>query len=308
MNEKDLLASENNPSTTSPSELPSGGKMLRLARESQGLNIESLAAVLKVPVSKLEALESGRIDLLPDVFFARALASSVCRSLKIDSEEILAQFPSISLSPMKTDESGINTPFRVPGEGIGLGGMRILTKPFALAIFFLLAGALALFLLPSLSLPDLFGPQKGGVEVVSVPVPLQPVTSALLTDETLPDVSASSSQPVTAGAGLGAVESPPVIADRVDVSPLPVIVSGNGAVSGVVVFKARGSTWVEVVDATGSIQLRKTLAEGDTVGISGALPLAVVIGRADLIAVEVRGKVMDLAPFSKNNIARFEVK
>lgn len=308
MNEKDLLASENNPSTTSPSELPSGGKMLRLARESQGLNIESLAAVLKVPVSKLEALESGRIDLLPDVFFARALASSVCRSLKIDSEEILAQFPSISLSPMKTDESGINTPFRVPGEGIGLGGMRILTKPFALAIFFLLAGALALFLLPSLSLPDLFGPQKGGGEVVSVPVPLQPVTSALLTDETLPDVSASSSQPVTAGAGLGAVESPPVIADRVDVSPLPVIVSGNGAVSGVVVFKARGSTWVEVVDATGSIQLRKTLAEGDTVGISGALPLAVVIGRADLIAVEVRGKVMDLAPFSKNNIARFEVK
>lgn len=308
MNEKDLLASENNPSTTSPSELPSGGKMLRLARESQGLNIESLAAVLKVPVSKLEALESGRIDLLPDVFFARALASSVCRSLKIDSEEILAQFPSISLSPMKTDESGINTPFRVPGEGIGLGGMRILTKPFTLAIFFLLAGALALFLLPSLSLPDLFGPQKGGGEVVSVPVPVQPVTSALLTDETLPDVSASSSQPVTAGAGLGAVESPPVIADRVDVSPLPVIVSGNGAVSGVVVFKARGSTWVEVVDATGSIQLRKTLAEGDTVGISGALPLAVVIGRADLIAVEVRGKVMDLAPFSKNNIARFEVK
>lgn len=308
MNEKDLLASENNPSTTSPSELPSGGKMLRLARESQGLNIESLAAVLKVPVSKLEALESGRIDLLPDVFFARALASSVCRSLKIDSEEILAQFPSISLSPMKTDESGINTPFRVPGEGIGLGGMRILTKPFALAIFFLLAGALALFLLPSLSLPDLFGPQKGGGEVVSVPVPVQPVTSAVLTDETLPDVSASSSQPATAGAGLGADESPPVISDRVDVSPLPVIVSGNGAVSGVVVFKARGSTWVEVVDAAGSIQLRKTLAEGDTVGISGALPLAVVIGRADLIAVEVRGKVMDLAPFSKNNIARFEVK
>lgn len=280
--------------------------MLRLARESQGLSIESLASVLKVPVSKLEALESDRLDLLPDMFFARALASSVCRFLKIDSTEILGMFPSSSVSPMKTDESGINTPFRVPGESVGLGWFALLKKPLVLAIFFLLVGTLVLFLLPSISLHDLIGTREGEPgDVISVPVAVLPVTTEVLTVAIPPpEATSSSSALVSVSEGVGGIDA----SSRIDVSPLPVTVSGSGSVSGIVVLKARGGTWVEVVDASGGVQLRKILAEGETVGVSGALPLSVVIGRADLVAVEVRGKLMDVAPYAKNNIARFEVK
>ena len=44
---------------------------------------------LKVPVRKLEALEDDRYDLLPDACSSRALASSVCRTLKIDPQPVL---------------------------------------------------------------------------------------------------------------------------------------------------------------------------------------------------------------------------
>jgi cytoskeletal protein RodZ len=58
--------------------------MLRDARHAAGIHIEALAVALKVPVSKLEALEADNYQVLPDAVFVRALASSVCRSLKID--------------------------------------------------------------------------------------------------------------------------------------------------------------------------------------------------------------------------------
>ena len=54
--------------------------------------------------------------------------------------------------------------------------------------------------------------------------------------------------------------------------------------------------------------LKKELAAGETVGVSGVLPLNVVVGRVDVTTVEVRGKLKDLAPLAQNNVARFEVK
>ena len=67
--------------------------LLRAAREAAGLHIAALAAALKVPVRKLEALEAGRYEELPDLTFARALASSACRHLKIDPAPVLEQIP-----------------------------------------------------------------------------------------------------------------------------------------------------------------------------------------------------------------------
>jgi hypothetical protein len=74
------------------------------------------------------------------------------------------------------------------------------------------------------------------------------------------------------------------------------------------VFKARGESWVEVTDARGVVTLRRTLTVGDTVVAAGVLPLNVVIGRASVIDVEVRGKSFDLASVVRDDIARFEVK
>jgi cytoskeleton protein RodZ len=45
------------------------------------------------------------------------------------------------------------------------------------------------------------------------------------------------------------------------------------------------------------------------VGLSGTLPLSVVVGRASSVDVQVRGQPFDLKPFTKGGgVARFEVK
>ena len=49
-------------------------------------------------------------------------------------------------------------------------------------------------------------------------------------------------------------------------------------------FKTRGESWIEVTDAKGVVVVRKIITPGETVGASGTLPLAVVIGRADATA------------------------
>ena len=77
---------------------------------------------------------------------------------------------------------------------------------------------------------------------------------------------------------------------------------------GVLVLKTRGTSWVEVTDAGGIVQLRKTMVEGEMLGRSGSLPLRVVLGRADMTDVVVRGKPFDLTPAIKDNVARFEVR
>jgi cytoskeleton protein RodZ len=75
-----------------------------------------------------------------------------------------------------------------------------------------------------------------------------------------------------------------------------------------VVFKAKESSWVKVVDAKGVVLLSKTLSSGEVIGASGATPLAVVVGRVDATDVDVRGKPFSLTSVSKDNVARFEVK
>src|SRR6186713_3148514 len=90
------------------------GALLRRAREASGLHVAALAVSLKVPVRKLEALEDNRWDLLPDSVFVRALASSVCRTLKIDAQPVLDLLPQNPTPRLVRAGDGINTPFRAP--------------------------------------------------------------------------------------------------------------------------------------------------------------------------------------------------
>ena len=81
----------------------------------------------------------------------------------------------------------------------------------------------------------------------------------------------------------------------------------TGTSIGIVVFTPSGPSWVEVTDANGTVLLRQLLAAGDVVGVSGALPLSAVVGRADVTKVQIRGKLIDLLPIANDNVARFVV-
>ena len=126
----------------------SAGTLLREAREAAGLHVGALAVSLKVPVKKLEALEADDLEQLPDAVFARALAATVCRSLKVDPEPVLARLPQLHTPPLQVGSQ--ETPVRLDSRG---GGMRMpsiggLPRSVVYLSALLVIGAIAVSLLP----------------------------------------------------------------------------------------------------------------------------------------------------------------
>ncbi|MDB5861473.1 MAG: hypothetical protein JWQ76_5162, partial [Ramlibacter sp.] len=124
------------------------GALLRQAREAAGLHVATLAANLKVPVRKLEALEEDRFEQLGDAVFIRALASSVCRTLKMDPQPVLERLPQTARPRLVQDNEGINAPFRSPGDGPAPGLPQQVSRPVMLIVVALLLAAVVLIFLP----------------------------------------------------------------------------------------------------------------------------------------------------------------
>ena len=300
----------------------SAGKLLREAREAQGLHIAALAVSLKVPVKKIEALEADRHDSLPDAVFIRGLASSVCRALKIDPTPILAKLPQTNAPRLNQAEVGINAPFRSPSDGPSASLFDQLSKPAALAVLALLLGALVLIFLPDFQR----NLEVSGQIITSVSPPALPVSTsaepvALAGNTLVPSVPTSSqtlaqspspSGAILAGAAAMANDTStagasPVLTSSSKLGSVTVVMA-NASTDGVVAFKTRGESWVEVIDADGKTILRRNLIAGEAAGVNGSLPFKVTVGRADQTQVLVRGKPFNTDDKVRDNVARFEVR
>jgi cytoskeleton protein RodZ len=302
----------------------SAGAMLRQFRESAGLHIAALAVALKVPVKKLEALEADRYDLLPDVVFARALASSVCRNLKVDATPVLALLPQSSMQLYRQGATPENASFTAYSSSAKHLNRASVSGPAMLAgCVLVLATAIVVFLPSIKTFSQLFtfdfvtiggsktNPNDAGelrsdltINRVDPLVPsTQPDTNAGSPLTLLPSLQTaaatqSSSEPVMPPPSNGAATSV-VGLDSPAAKPVDRLIT----------FSAEAkSSWIEVTDAKGAVVLSRTLGAGEIVSTSGSLPLTVVVGRADVTRVQVRGQSFDLAAHSRDNVARFEVK
>lgn len=279
-----------------------GGAYLRQAREDAGLHIGALAAALKVPVKKLQALEDDRFDLLPDAVFARALAATICRTLKLDVEHVLRMLPEQNRPRLRVDARLGNAGFDTPGMGWRLPLLSRLSKPVVVSAGLLLLGAAVLLFLPSIErLKAAFAPAVLGA---STGAETATVTTTVPVGAPPPAASANQVAAAVAPAAVAATSGDTVAGAPAATPPAEVAPPG----AGLLVFKVRGSSWVEVTDAAGVVQLRKTMANGESASASGALPLTVVVGRVDSTDMLVRGKVFDLAAVAKDNVARFQIK
>lgn len=294
------------------------GQRLKQAREAAGLHVVALAAMLKVPVRKLEALEAERFSELPDNTFVRALALSVCRQLKLDPTDILAALPqsakvqlgeSPSLGAAFQSGSSTLSPVAAPAR---------LPRPVLLALFILVVAALVWFLVPE---------RPNGTARVVTPGSTQTEAGSVAT----PQVSAEAAAPSVAGpAGSVTEPSAPVVApapaqsaEASGSSPVPTAettapaepradaplspTTGSGPTP-VLDIRVSQVSWVEVVGQSGRVLLQREMSAGEQASFDQDAPFKVVVGRADATQVRVRGQAMDVAPYARNNVARFEVK
>jgi len=291
------------------------GAMLRNAREAAGLHVAALAVAMKVPVAKLDALENDRHELLPDAVFARALAASMCRTLKIDPAPVLARLPQTGKPRLVQDTDGLNAPFRSPRDTVAAHWKDQLTRPMTLTVGALLVGALVVLLWPrppdegssvagtastetpgASSGPAAAGAPEAATSPVAVTAPPEVMTASVAT------------APPTAAAALAAPAAPAASAATAAAAAATASAPAAPAATGLIVFRANAESWIEVRDASGAVPVRKLLTAGETAGASGAMPLQVTVGNAGATEVQVRGKPFDLRGVTRDNVARFEVK
>ncbi len=305
------------------------GELLRAAREAQGLSLDHLAATLKVTPAKLAALEEGRLDQLPDASFARALAQTMCRVLKIDPAPVLAGLPAARVAPLASDKPALNQPFKETRlapkmfDGDGEAGWSRLLRPQWLAPILLLVAAAVIYLLPdSFELPKWQGAAVPADPVASQAMapeqtadgvlPAPTASDALVLDPAAPaasDASGLSPTPVASEAGLTASAAsalvPAVVMPTGATNPSPDM---QASADGPVALMVTEDSWIEVIDGGGNIRLSRIVRAGESMAMGGVAPWKLRIGHVGGVKVTLRGQPVDLTPHARNNVARLELK
>lgn len=303
---------------------------IRQAREAMGLSLEALASTLKVSPAKLDALESGRYTELPDLAFARALAKTVCRHLGIDPAGVLAGLPSaqpVDLSA--SDQKGV--PFKASKARLNLDAAGslpwtdLLNAKWLLPIG-ILAAAMLLHFWPQ-ETPWLDAQIKSLTDGASHPAsaavaPALPVellernaraaeVASSQSSEAVASVAPPPSQPSAEAVTLPENASAP---QSVATSPLSPPVAASGAAlsapsESILQLVMSDSSWVEVRrPVSGEKVLYRQLSAGEVVNVDAAPPLSVKIGNAAAVKLNFRGQPIELDAFTRNNVARLELK
>ena len=268
----------------------SPGGMLRQLREAAGVDPALVASAMKVSLQKLDALENDRFDELPDLTFARGLASAICRAFGADPAPVLERMP-LAAPGLRAQGKPINQPFRQPGDSPAPMLKSSFSKPLVIAIGVLLLAAAALWLLPTLPIQLTAPAQESTSADGEVQEPAAPAAEPTPPAE-MPAGAASAEQTAPAAPQASASAAEPAATSDVDL----------------LVFTANAETWLTVRDAQGKQLINRTLTSGETVKLTGEVPLSATVGRKDAVSVKVRGEPFDIKALSKTTVARFQVK
>ena len=303
------------------------GTMLRQAREAARIQLPTMAATLKVPQRKLEALEADDHESFPDHVFMRALAMGMCRALHIDAEPVLALLPQRALKSLAKTGPGINETVKVrsnfKSSGAPLGSGSGSSRKIAAGVLVLLAAAAAVYFVPFH--PSVDGAEGGVAGALqseaanhsdtSDPTAAVPLGQASNNAEAETVVTEPSAEPVAHGAAPAVAPAtaaltpegatPAAATTAASASAVAAPVASTGALLALKV--STGQSWVKVKDATGKVVLEKTLAKDESATAEGQVPLTVIVGNAKGTQVTVRGEPLDIST-TRDNVARFEVK
>ena len=308
------------PQEVAPAAAVSAGALLRQARQAQGVALGDLAATLKVPVEKLQALEDEDWQRLPDVVFLRALAQTICRTLHLEAAPVLALLPQQKVTAL-APQGGLNAPMRERGvPSILATNTKHSPWPWVVLLLIVLGGGGYLGV-------QWMAPEWVRGVSTTVPAPSDPAGDSPLFSPAGPEESDGGNMGDGAQAGeVPAVQAAALMQPALQeeegaqpgfAAPAPVAQAEPAAapaapaaasVSPVLRITAKGATWVQVLDAQQRLLIEKILQDGEVFSTSAPKPLTVAVGKADLATVEVNGAPFDVQAVARSNVARFEVK
>jgi len=115
------------------------------------------------------------------------------------------------------------------------------------------------------------------------------------TQPSLPNAASPASPAPVAATVPAAPEAPPAPS---------VSAPGNALVN----LRASEASWIEVRDGEGKRVLSRLLHRDESLDLSAQPPLSLRVGNAKGVSLSYKGQPMDLVPYTRNNVARFELK
>lgn len=280
---------------TPPAEQPRPGRVLAQAREQRGQTIAEVAQQLKLSPHQIESLEADDYSKLPGPVFVRGFVRNYARLLNLDPEPLLSR-----LEPSQATLSAINA---VPhSQEIPFEGGRKSRWPWLAAALALLVTAVLLFDVLLAVRPPAPAPAPAPeLPVAPLPVVPMPPTPSAVT-ETPPVEPAAPVAPPPAPPG----DSPAVQGTAPAVpAPQPAAPVAGGAELRLVFER---QSWVEVRDRHDRVLFSQLNPAGAVQTVQGTPPLSLVVGNAAGVRLTYKGKVVDLAPHTKTDVARLTLE
>ena len=244
------------------------GVRLAQAREAAGLTHEDISARLKIAVRVIRALESDDWSPLGAPVFARGQLRSYARLLKLDIESELAE-PQVAVVAPPVLVSHTHTPrWRRMAEQVGRRAIYIaITAVIAVPVWMATSPHLA---------NNGLGLQSLDIPPVSDDTAAKAGSGAPTTAPRTPLVASFTSLPRTATAAVPALS-----------------------------LTFNGDSWVQVFAADGRPLEQGVLNAGQSRTYAAGEVGRLVIGDSSAVVAVQAGKPIDLAPFSRANVARF---
>ena len=231
------------------------GACLREARERVGWSLPEMAAGLHISLSHLEALEDGRISLLPGGAYAVGYVRSYASALGLDAEEMVRRFKAEAAKVSRKTE--LSFPVPMPERSMPAGAVMLVGLVLCIGAYagwYRLSGDGRLPAETVSSIPERLAPlaqqalPPPAVIVMAKPVEPAPVPAPMVVAAD----PAPAVQPISPSSAAAALVHEP---------------SGN-PVSPVdrsrMVLRANADAWVQVKDRSGTLLLNRILKAGET--------------------------------------------
>lgn len=272
---------------------PAGGvgQQLRAAREARGLSLAEVAQSLKLGQGQVAALENEKWQLLPGNTMIRGFVRNYARLFGLDVEQLMRGLDAAELQQKPQLAASAGTSAHLPPPA----GRRVERRDY-LAVFggLLLLGlaVLVYFFAPleqwQVRLSEL-------IESRSAAPRAQPAPAAPAAVESTTRPAASESVTTVSAPNATVLAAASSAADA-------------AATGGDLKLSFAQSAWVEVRDAMGQMIVSGMMPAASQREIGGQAPFSLVIGNATQVTVHYRGRVIDLAPHSKGDVARLTVE
>ncbi|HZV54071.1 MAG TPA: RodZ domain-containing protein [Rhodocyclaceae bacterium] len=259
---------------------PRIGLLLRKAREARGLSVNDVVHSLKFSPRQIEALEADDMAALPGSVFVRGIIRSYARFLKLDPEPLLALLE--AKAPVAPPD--VRAPDNM-GNAMPKSGIHQIPPLVALSVLLLIAAATMIawhFFLGIRATPELVPATQGTATTTTEAVESPPLP--------VPPPRVVVEQPIAKVAPVPAAR--PALPD--DAKEL--------------IFDFRGTSWVEVLDASQQIVLTGQFGAGTRQSISGRPPFQMVIGNATNVDLRFEGRAVDLKPHTRAEVARLTLE